>query len=134
MGRSHCGTDFGCVNIKRLLAASSVAHKSFNTTLIGSHLKSTPLGHRILRFIVRTVLPIAIGTLICLLLIEVGIRVVYRIRNWRAEYVMIPYMVRNVGPPPPWSNGLRILQPDDEMIWRGRPHAQQKYLDLFCPM
>ncbi len=79
-------------------------------------------------------LPIAIGTLICLLLIEVGIRVVYGIRNYRAEYVILPYMVRNFGAPPPWANGLRILEPDDELMWHGRPHAQQKYLDLFCPM
>jgi lysophospholipase L1-like esterase len=77
---------------------------------------------------------IAIGTIICLLIVEVGIRVAYAIRNWRAEYVVLPYMVRNFGPPPPWANGLRILEPDDELMWRGRPHAKQKYLDLFCPM
>lgn len=86
------------------------------------------------RSIVRDAVTIGIGTLICLLLIEVGIRVVYRIRNARAEYVVLPYMMRNFGPPPPWANGLRILEPDDELMWRGRPHAQQKYLDLFCPM
>ncbi|MDQ2920906.1 MAG: GDSL-type esterase/lipase family protein [Acidobacteriota bacterium] len=99
-----------------------------------NHPKSPPLGRRIVRFLVRTVLPIAIGTIICLLIIEVGIRVVYGIRDSRAEYVVLPYMIRNFGPPPPWANGFRILEPDDELMWRGRPHAQQKYLDLFCPM
>src|SRR6185295_1283809 len=96
---------------------------------------STPVSSRgprqRLRSLFGDAVKIGIGTLICLLLVEVGIRVVYRIRNWRTEYVMIPYMVRNAGPPPPWSNGLRILEPDDEMIWHGRPYAQQKYLDLF---
>jgi lysophospholipase L1-like esterase len=96
--------------------------------------KTASLARRFLKFIVRTVLPVVIGTIICLLIIEVGIRVAYGIRNSRVEYVMIPYMVRNSGPVPPWSNGLRILEPDEELIWHGRPHAQQKYLDLFCPM
>jgi hypothetical protein len=77
---------------------------------------------------------IAVGTIICLLIIEAGVRVADAIRNWRAEYVVLPSMVRNFGPPPPWASGLRILEPDDELMWRGRPHAQQKYLDLFCPM
>lgn len=96
--------------------------------------KRLPIPRRLLKFILHTVLPILLGTIICLLIIEAGIRVVYKIRNSRVEYVMIPYMVRNVGPVPPWANGLRILKPDEELIWRGRPHAQQKYLDLFCPM
>ena len=82
----------------------------------------------------RTILPVGIGTLICLLIVEAGIRVVYRIRNARVEYVMIPYMLRHFGAVPPWVDGLRILDPDDELIWQGRPHARQTYLDLFCPM
>jgi len=69
-----------------------------------------------------------------LLIVEAGIRVVYRIRNARVEYVMIPYMVRNFGAVPPWADGLRILDAHDELIWQGRPHARQTYLDLFCPM
>src|SRR5882762_8244444 len=87
-----------------------------------------------MRFMVRTVLPITVGTLICLLIIEVGIRVVYRIRNSRVEYVLMPYMVRHFGSVPPWADGLRILNLDDELMWEGRPHARQTYLDLFCPM
>ena len=72
--------------------------------------------------------------MICILAIEVGIRLAYHIRNSRVEYVMVPYMVRNFGAVPPWANGLRILDPDDELIWHGHPHARQTYLDLFCPM
>lgn len=89
---------------------------------------------RKLRSVLGDAVKIAIGTLICLLIIEVGIRVVYGIRSSQVEYVVIPYMVRNFGPTPPWANGLKILIPDDELMWRGRPHAQQKYLDLFSPM
>lgn len=82
----------------------------------------------------RKILPTAIGTLVCVLILEAGIRVAYRIRNSRVEYVMLPYMVRNFGAVPPWADGLRILDPDDEMMWTGRPHARRTYLDLFCPM
>lgn len=89
---------------------------------------------RVLKYVFRTILPIAIGTFICLLIIEAGIRVVYRVRNSRVEYVLLPYMVRNFGAVPPWADGLRILDPDDELLWQGRPHARQTYLDLFCPM
>lgn len=76
----------------------------------------------------------AIVTVVCILLLEVGIRIAYRIRNSRVEYVMLPYMVRNFGAGPPWADGLRILEPDDELMWVGRPHVQRTYLDLFCPM
>ena len=76
----------------------------------------------------------ALVTSICILVLEVGIRVAYRIRNSRVQYVMLPYMVRNFGAVPPWADGLRILDPDDESMHRGRPHARRTYVDLFCPM
>jgi lysophospholipase L1-like esterase len=82
----------------------------------------------------KTLAKVVGATIACLLFIELGIRLAYRIRNSRVELVPLPYMVRNFGSPPPWADGLRILDPDDELIWRGRPHAQQKYLDLFCAM
>lgn len=95
---------------------------------------STSRPRRLRRIVLRNILPIAIVTVICILAIEVGIRIAYHIRNSRVEYVMVPYMVRNFGAVPPWANGLRILDPDDELIWHGHPHARQTYLDLFCPM
>jgi lysophospholipase L1-like esterase len=67
-------------------------------------------------------------------MVEAGIRVAYRVRNSRVEYVIVPYLLRKFGTVPPWADGLRILEPDDELMWRGKPHARQKYLDLFCPM
>lgn len=96
--------------------------------------KSLPIVRRLWKFTFRTAFPIVIATIICLLIIEVGIRIAYRIRNSQVEYVMIPYMVRNFGMTPPWADGLRIIEPDDVLMFHGRPNAYQKYLDLFCPM
>ncbi|MDX6614450.1 MAG: hypothetical protein QOD75_3636 [Blastocatellia bacterium] len=86
------------------------------------------------KIITGKILPVMVVTLICILLLEIGIRIAYRVRNSRVEYVMVPYMVRNFGAVPPWSDGLRILDPDDELMWQGHPHARQTYLDLFRPM
>ena len=87
-----------------------------------------------LRKISKNILLVALVTALCILLLEVGIRVAYRIRNARVQYVMLPYMVRNFGAVPPWNDGLRILDPDDELMHRGRPHTRRTYMDLFCPM
>ncbi|MEO8433361.1 MAG: GDSL-type esterase/lipase family protein [Pyrinomonadaceae bacterium] len=92
------------------------------------------LPKRLQRIVTRKILPVTLVTLICILLLEVGIRVAYRIRNSRVQYVMLPYMVRNFGAVPPWADGLRILDLDDELMHRGRPHTRRTYLDLFCPM
>jgi hypothetical protein len=148
----HKGPKIQRGNVRRVLATAerivkaltqrakllqlSGGHCQFQPGLIFSaenQEKSLPIGRSLLKFTLRTTLPVFIATIICLLMIEVGIRVAYKIRNSRVEYVMLPYMVRNFGPVPPWANGLRILEPDDELMLRGRPHAQQKYLDLFSP-
>jgi lysophospholipase L1-like esterase len=88
----------------------------------------------LLKRILKNLGKVAIGTIVCLALLEGGIRVAYKIRNSRVEYVPIPYMVRHFGVVPPWMDGLRIIEPDERMVFRGRPNAQRKYLDLFCPM
>jgi len=77
---------------------------------------------------------VAVGTLVCLLLLEAAIRVAYRVRTARVEAVPIPYMIRNLGLNPPWLDRLRILEPDELLLYRGRPNARRTYLDLFCPM
>ena len=87
-----------------------------------------------MRRLLKNLAKVAIGSLVCLLLLEAGIRIAYRVRNSRVEYVPVPYMVRNFGLVPPWMDGLRILEPDDVLIYRGRPNARRRYLDLFCPM
>jgi len=88
----------------------------------------------LLKNLIKNGAKVAIGSIVFLLLIEVGIRVAYKVRNSRVEYVPIPYMVRNFGLVPPWMEGLRIIEPDDLLLFRGRPNAERKYLDLFCPM
>lgn len=77
---------------------------------------------------------VTIGSIVLLLLLEGGIRVAYKIRNSRVEYVPIPFMVRNLGVVPPWMDDLRIIEPDDVLLFHGRPNAHRKYLDLFSPM
>ena len=91
------------------------------------------IAHIMLRLL-RNLGKVVVGTLVCLLLLEAGIRVAYRIRTSRVEFVPIPYMVRNTGLTPPWMDRLRILEPDDLLLYRGRPYARRTYLDLFCPM
>lgn len=91
-----------------------------------------PVNH--LKNFIKNLAKVAIGTIVLLLIIEIGIRVVYKIRNSRVDYVPIPYMVRNIGVVAPWMDGLRIIEPDDVLLFHGKPNAQRKYLDLFCPM
>jgi lysophospholipase L1-like esterase len=74
------------------------------------------------------------SALLPVVLLEVGIRVVYRLRNARMEAVPRVYTLGNLGDVPPWLDSLRILEPDEHFIWRGRPHAEQNYLDVFSPM
>ena len=88
----------------------------------------------LLKNLIKNLAKVAIGSIVFLLLIEVGIRIAYHVRNSRVEFVPIPFMVRNFGLVPPWMEGLRIIEPDDELLFRGKPNAQRKYLDLFCPM
>ncbi len=56
----------------------------------------------LLKGFLKNLARVAIGSIVLLLLIEVGIRVVYKIRNSRVEFVPIPFMVRNFGLVPPW--------------------------------
>src|SRR5207253_80172 len=65
--------------------------------------------------------------------IEAGIRLVYYVRNFQAEYVLIPYVNRASGPVPPWLDSLRITDPDDALIFKGRPNVHRKYVDVFSP-
>ena len=86
-----------------------------------------------LKKILKDAVKILAATLVLLLFVEGAIRVVYAIRNARVEVVPIPYMVRNFGLVAPWMDSLRILEPDDELMWKGRPHVHRKYMDVFSP-
>ena len=47
----------------------------------------------------------------------------------------MPYVIgHDYGPVPPWVDGLRLLEPDDELIWRNRPGVRRRYLDVFSPV
>jgi lysophospholipase L1-like esterase len=89
---------------------------------------------KIILRLIKNLGKIAVGTVVCVLLLEAGVRITYRVRNSRVVVVPIPYMMRNTGLVPPWMDGVRILDRDDTLMFRGRPNAHLKYLDLFCPM
>ncbi|MBT8398953.1 MAG: SGNH/GDSL hydrolase family protein [Rhodothermia bacterium] len=70
-----------------------------------------------------------------LALVEVGIRTSYLIRNSLVEYVVLPYnAAQDFGPVPPWADGVRILEPDPDLVWRNRRGARQTYLDVYSPV
>jgi lysophospholipase L1-like esterase len=66
---------------------------------------------------------------------EIAIRVGYEIRNSLVSYVVLPYnAAQDFGPVPPWVDDLRILEPDDELVWRNRHNVQQTYMDVYSPV
>jgi lysophospholipase L1-like esterase len=73
--------------------------------------------------------------LLVLVGLEAGIRVVYALRNAMVEHVVIPYTAaQDFGPIPPWTDGLRILEPDDLLSWRNRRNVTRRYLDVYSPV
>jgi len=74
-------------------------------------------------------------TVIFFLLLEVGVRSAYFVRNAMIRYVPLPYAVGDdYGPMPPWLDSLEILENDSTLIWKTRPNVQQTYLDVFSPV
>lgn len=69
-----------------------------------------------------------------LILLEVGLRVAYGTRNAFAGKVPLPYMIGHEYIAPPWIDGLRILEPDDLLIWKTRPKLVRTYVDVFSPV
>ncbi len=73
-----------------------------------------------------------ISTVLVCGIVESLIRVAYFVRNSMADHVLLPYVVgHSYGPMPPWVDGLRILEPDETLIWKNRPILQRKYIDIF---
>lgn len=67
--------------------------------------------------------------------VELSIRVVYWARNTRVHSVPLPYVIgHDYGPVPPWMDGLLILAPDKELIWRNRPSLKRRYVNIFRPI
>jgi lysophospholipase L1-like esterase len=76
-----------------------------------------------------------IAVLVFFILVESVIRLVYFIRNLNVDYVTLPYVIgHDYGPAPPWTNDLRILEPDKLLIWKNRPGIRQRYVDVFSPV
>ena len=48
--------------------------------------------------------------------------------------IPLPYVVGDAyGPTPPWSEGVRVLEPDEALLWRSRPGVRRRYVDVFAP-
>jgi lysophospholipase L1-like esterase len=74
-------------------------------------------------------------TVIFFLLVEIGLRGAYFIRNSMVRYVPLPYAFGDdYGPIPPWLDALLILKNDDTLIWKNEPNVRRTYLDVFSPV
>ncbi len=83
---------------------------------------------------VREALGILAVTAIVWGLAEIGLRAAYAWRNAAVEAVVLPYTAaQDWGPVPPWLDGLRILEPDPQLLWRNRRNVTRTYLDVYGP-
>ena len=76
-----------------------------------------------------------VTTIIFFVVIEVGLRAAYGVRNRLVTYIPLPYVVGDsYGPIPPWLDSLLILRPDPTLIWKNIPNARRAYVDIFTPV
>jgi lysophospholipase L1-like esterase len=76
-----------------------------------------------------------ITTLIFFAAVEGGLRGAYAVRNAMVRFIPLPYALGGeYGPVPPWLDRLRILVPDDTLIWHSLPDARRTYVDIFSPV
>ena len=88
-----------------------------------------------LRRVLREAGGMVLATLIGLGAMEVALRIAYFIRNRAVDVVPLPYVIgHDYGPVPPWVDGLRILEPDQDLIWHARPGVERRYIDVFSPV
>src|SRR5262249_20861804 len=74
-------------------------------------------------------------TLAFVVILELGVRAVYLVRNSQVAYVPLPYALGDdYRPVPPWLEDNSILAPDKDLIWRNRPNLNRRYVDLFNPV
>jgi hypothetical protein len=74
-------------------------------------------------------------TVIFFVLIEVGLRSAYFVRNSMVRYVPLPYAFGDdYGPIPPWLDALLILKNDDTLVWKNEPNVRRTYLNVFSPV
>lgn len=75
------------------------------------------------------------ATLLFFAIAESFLRVAYLIRNSLVTSFPLPYVVgADYGPIPPWVDGLRMIEADQTLVWKGRPGFRQRYVDGFAPM
>lgn len=75
-----------------------------------------------------------VATLVFFVVGEALLRVIYYIRNSMVDYVPdVHVFMSKSGPAPPWIDGLRVLEPDEALLWRNRPNARRKRIDIFGP-
>jgi len=83
----------------------------------------------------KQVLALVIPTVVLFALVEIPIRIAYRIRNSLVDSVPLAYVVGDdYGPVPPWADDLHILVPDNTLIWKNRTNVHRRYLDVFSPV
>jgi lysophospholipase L1-like esterase len=83
----------------------------------------------------RALVRAAAATLVVLGVAECVLRAAYFVRNAAVDYVPLPYVIGQIyGPVPPWVDGLRLLEEDGELLWKGRPNVRRKYVDIFSPV
>ncbi|MFH1681874.1 MAG: GDSL-type esterase/lipase family protein [Candidatus Eisenbacteria bacterium] len=77
----------------------------------------------------------ATSTLLVFLVLESMIRIAYYARNRAVDAVVLPYVTgQKYGPIPPWTDDLRILVRDRDLIWKARPGLERRYVDVFSPV
>ena len=76
-----------------------------------------------------------VALVVFLLMAELGLRGIYAIHASVIERIALPYMLGDLyGPVPPWWDNLRILKPDEGLIWKGNSNVQRTYIDVFSPV
>ncbi|MEK6709803.1 MAG: GDSL-type esterase/lipase family protein, partial [Nitrospinota bacterium] len=76
-----------------------------------------------------------LATVVFFAVLEVFLRGAYYARNLLVSEMPLPYVVgADYGPTPPWIDGLRMIEADGTLLWRGRPRFHQKYIDSFAPV
>jgi lysophospholipase L1-like esterase len=84
--------------------------------------------------VVQTLRRGAAAVFVFFVAIEVLLRAGYMARNSMVNEIPLPYMIGDeYGPSPPWLESLRLLEPDEELMWRNHPNLHRRYLDMFTP-
>jgi lysophospholipase L1-like esterase len=83
----------------------------------------------------REILLGIVALLLVFAMVEATIRLAYGMRDALVEVVPVHHIVgADWGPVPPWRERTRMLEPHPTLVWRGKPHFRQVYVDLFAPV